>query len=296
MVKRLTRVKNDRSITLMVAGVLLFAYLLLVAFFLWWAVNSSLKGNLDFKNNIFGFPGKWLFDNYQIVFSNFYLQIQTKDGLRNVFMGEMFLNSALYTLGCSFMGTLIPCLVGYATSRFPFKFSKFIIAFTIVCMIIPIIGSLPSQLQMAKFFHLYDSLWGMWVMKGNFLSMFLLVFYAAFKSIPDAYFEAAKIDGAGNVKLLTSIALPQVKSLFFTIMLIQAIGFWNDYQTPMLFMPDMPTVAYGLYIFNGSTVTDLNTIPYKLAAAIEMMVPVLLLFVLFNKRIIGDITIGGMKE
>lgn len=288
--------REDRSPLLSVVGIVLFLYFLLIVFFLFWAVISSLKGNLDFKNNVFGWPKKWLFSNYETVFNNFYIQIQTSNGLRNVYMAEMFGNSILYTLGCSFAATLIPCIMGYLTSRFPYKFSKFIISFTIVCMIVPIIGSLPSQLQISKLFGLYDNVWGMWIMKGNFLSMYLLVFHAAFQSLPGAYFEAAKVDGASNMKLLTAIALPQVKSLFFTIMLIQAIGFWNDYQTPMLFMPDMPTVAYGLYVFNGSTANALNTIPYKLTAAIELMVPVLILFVLFNKRIIGNITIGGLKE
>jgi len=295
-VMKRNKINSDRSWIFPVTGVVLALYSLLLVLFFIWALLSSFKANLDFSNNLFGWPRKWMFSNYRVAFENFFIQVQEKGHLRNVYMGEMFLNSILYTVGSSFAATVIPCIVGYLTAKFPYRFSRWLINITIICLIIPIIGSLPSQLQISKTMGLYDQLWGMWIMKANFMSMYLLIFNSAFKAIPDAYSEAARIDGASETKVLLSIALPLVRSLFFTIMLIQAIGFWNDYQTPMLFMPDRPTVAYGLYVFNQGTITQLNTVPFKLTAALEMMAPILIIFILFNKKIIGNVTMGGLKQ
>ncbi len=222
--------------------VVLIAYAASLFIQLIWAVITSFKGRMDFLMNKIDLPKKWEW-NYETVFEKFKVSVQTADGKQDVGVPAMFLYGFLYALGSAFCATLVPCVTAYLCARFPYKFSKVIYTTVIVVMIIPIIGSLPAEIQMAKNLGLFDHIWGIWLMKANFLGMYFLVFYAAFKSIPNAYAEAARMDGAGNLTILVKVMMPLVKNTFFTVMLINFINFWNDYQTPLIYLPSYPTIS-----------------------------------------------------
>ena len=110
-------------------------------------------------------------------------------------------------------------------------------------MIIPTVGNLPSELQMVVSLNLYNKIYGLWLLKANFLGMYFLMFYGVFKAFPASFTEAAKIDGANNWTIMIKIAFPLVFNVMSTVLLINFINFWNDYQTPLLYMPAYPTVA-----------------------------------------------------
>jgi multiple sugar transport system permease protein len=165
----------------------------------------------------------------------------------------------------------------------------------IVTMILPIVGNLPSEITVAKFFGFYDHIWGLWLMKANFLGMYFLVFFEFFRGIPKEYTEAAKIDGAGNSMILSHIMLPLAKNTFFTVMLITFIGYWNDYQVPLIYLPSYPTAALGMYYMAYTTDNGLSTIPMRMTGAMLMLIPILIVFLIFQKRLIGNLAIGGIK-
>lgn len=257
-----------------------------------WSVMTSLKSRGDFSENPLGLPTKWMFSNYAQVFSKFTVKV----GSDYVTMPFMILYSLLYALGCSFFSTVAHCITAYAVARFNFKLSKVIYGAVIVCMILPIVGALPSELSMARRLKIYDTFIGVWFMKAHFLGMYFLVFHATFKALPKEFHEAAAVDGASNFRVLWSIVLPLVKLTFFVIMLIHFIGFWNDYQTPMLYLPSYPTLAFGLYLFEFSSDNKLSTVPMKLAGCMIVLVPIMVLFLIFHDRLIGNISMGGVKE
>ena len=162
-------------------------------------------------------------------------------------------------------------------------------------MVLPIVGSLPSEIRMAKALGLFDKFYGLWLMKANFLGLYFLVFHGIFKTLPMAYTEAAKIDGAGNLAVLLRIILPLVRNTFFTIMLINFIAFWNDYQTPLIYMPSYPTIALGMFYMASTTENGLSTVPMRMTGAMLMLIPILVLFLCFHKRLLGNLTVGGLK-
>lgn len=290
------KIKQTWSIITVIILIVLIIYTILLFVPLIWAFMTSFKDDItDFRNNIFGLPKVWKFENYPIAFFNFYVQVEDGAGYRNVYMPEQFLNSILYAGGSAFFATLIPCITGYLTAKFNYKFSKILTIIVIVCITLPVVGSLPSQIQIAKDLKLYDSIWGMWLMKANFLSMYLLIFQGMFKQVPNDYTEAAKIDGASNLTICFKIMMPLVSKSFFTVYLLNFIGFWNDYQTPLIFMPNHPTVAYGLYLFNRSTDGNLSTIPMKLTGSMIVMIPILIIFLIFQKRLTENELGGGIK-
>lgn len=259
-----------------------------------WALLTSFKNQSDFRVNIIGLPKQWVW-NFSYVLKKFTVPVQTETGEKMVGMGMMYVNSLLYSVGCAFFGTLVPCITAYMCARFPYKFSKIVHTTVIVVMIIPIVGALPSEIRMAMTLKLYDHIWGLWIMKANFLGLYFLVFHGVFKALPMAYTEAAKIDGAGNLGVLIRIVLPLVRNTFFTVMLINFITFWNDYQTPLIFMPSHPTVALGMFHMASTTISTLATIPMRMTGAMLLLIPILIVFLLTHKRLMGNLTMGGIK-
>ena len=161
-------------------------------------------------------------------------------------------------------------------------------------MIMPIVGSLPSEIQVAKNLGLYDNMIGMWVMKMGFVRLYYLIFYEVFKRVPRDFYEAAYVDGASNLMVLVKIMLPLVSATFGTVMLIRFMDLWNDYTITMSLMPNIKTLAFGLFEF--STSAQVSSMPERLAGCFVLILPVLTIFLIFNERIMGNISMGGIKE
>lgn len=265
-----------------------------------WGLSTSLKTDLDFYLNPFWLPDGWFWNwqwsNYSYAFMNFVVKVEAGAGFRIIYMEEMFLYTILYALGCAFFQSFVCCVVAYMVVKFDYFFSKVIYTVVIVAMILPIVGSLPSEIQMSRALGFFDSIWGMWIMKSHFLGMYFLVFHAMFRGIPKEFADAARVDGAGNFQVLFSIMMPLVRNTLFTVILLNFIGYWNDYQVPLIYLPSYPTIAYGLYLFNFSTINSLSTIPMKITGCMIMMLPILIVFLIFRNRLIGNISIGGLKE
>ena len=263
-----------------------------------WGLMTSFKGQIDFMDHPYQLPEKFV-NNLKTVFKEFKLpNTVSADGLnsRTIELPQMFFYSVLYALGSAVAATIIPCVTAYACARFPFRFSKIIYTTVIVAMIVPTVGNLPSELQMVVNFGLYNKIYGLWLLKANFLGMYFLVFYGVFASFPNSFTEAAKIDGANNLTIMIKIAFPLVLNVMSTVLLINFINFWNDYQTPLLYMPAYPTVAYGLFKLNmGAVKGNIAYVPAKLAASLLVVIPMLVLFVAFQGRLLGNLTVGGVK-
>jgi ABC-type glycerol-3-phosphate transport system permease component len=166
----------------------------------------------------------------------------------------------------------------------------------IVTLILPIVGTMPAQIQMLHALGIFGTIWSMWLMSASFLGLFFLIFYASFKGISSTYWEAAYVDGASELRVMVQIILPFVRNVFFTIMLIKFIGFWNDYQAPLIYMMKYPTLSFALFRFSNDTAQILNNIPVRLAGCMIMLVPLLIVFVAFHSRLSGNLTMGGIKE
>lgn len=279
----------------MVFFVLLLAYAISLIVPILWTLVSSVKGRLDFFNNPFGIPEKFIFSNYFMAFKKLYVIIQTVDGGRNVYFYEMLLNSIVYAVGGTIVTTLSHCVVAYAVAKYNFKLAKVIYGFVIVAMLMPIVGSLPSELRFITAIGFYDNMLGIILMKSGFLGMNFLIFYATFKGISWEYAEAALIDGASHFTVLFKIMIPLASTTVFATAILSFIAMWNDYQSPMIYLPSFPTMAYGLFKFQFSIDQEINSVPMQLAGCTIAMVPIFVLFMLFKDKLIGNIAIGGLK-
>ncbi len=291
------RKKTRLSVATTILLIVLIMYVVSLIIPLFWAFMTSFKDRSDYLTNTLGFPNEWNFGNYLVVIQNFKRTFMLVTGPKTVYIEGMLLYSVLYAVGGGFLLTASPCIVSYCCAKFPrFKVSKVLVTFVIVSMSLPIVGSQAAELQMLRDIGLYDSIFGCYVLKSYFTGTYFLVFLATFSAIPKDFAEAAYIDGAGNFTVFFKLTLPLVSKTFMTIMLIQFINLWNDYQVPLLYMPTHPTLAYGLYSIANTRSGELNYVPMKMCACMILFIPIFIIFIAFQKQLIGNISMGGLKE
>lgn len=267
-----------------------------------WGVNLSLKTANNAERFPFDINLPLQFKNYLTVFQDFKASVDVvKNGVMigttDYYIEHMLVFTFGYAVCCSFVNVAVTCLVAYVTARFNFRICRIIDGIVIVAMILPVIGSMPSELRIMRALGLYDSLWGMMIMKANFVGgTTFLIFNTSFKGVPKDFEEAAFIDGAGNFSVMIRIMLPMIKTTFMTMWLLSFISFWNDYQTPLLYFPSKPTLSYGLYLFTTSSSGAGSNTPLALAACYLLMLPILAVFLFTSEKLIGNVSIGGLKE
>lgn len=286
-----TKTKIHISPLLIILFAVLALYVLSLVGIFAWAICTTLTHPYASKQpEVYGFPMTiYVFHYPEVLGSN-----MTDNALP---FWTIFGNSLLYALGCAFFKTLVPCITAYACARFNTKLSKIVHDVILITMIVPIVGSLPSELKVAKFLDFHNHIWGLWIMAANMQGLYFFVMYSAFKAMPMGYTEAAKIDGANNLQVLVQIAFPLIINLFLTVLLINFVDYWNNYQVPQVYLPDFPTLGYTLFYYvNGAGKNDTSFRGAKsLVLALLVATPVLTLFMIFQERLMGNLTMGGLK-
>ena len=292
--------KKSFRVFLWIGFALLALYALSLFIPLMWTLFTSFKGRLEFIEKPFGFPEVWQFSNYSTVLQYLNVPINImQNGVivsqRDVGLAELIYNAVIFTVGCTATHTLVPCITAYAVAKYKYRFSSVVYALVIIAMVFPVVGSLPSELQIVRGLGFYDHMVWIWVMKGTFLGTNFLIYYAAFKGISWSYAEAASIDGASHFRIMTTIMIPLVSKTIAAIALLSFITYWNEYQTVMLYLPSSPTLSYGLYRFQFSAEQEVNYVPVQLAACIVVSLFPLILFAFTKNRLMGNMAIGGIK-
>ena len=247
----------------------------------------------EYLHNPLVFPTDYSFANYINGFKDFTIKPVGSYEEQNIF--EIILQTIFYAFTCSLAATIVPCISAYATARFNFKFGKIMYGIVIVTMAIPIVGNLPSEIVVAQKIGTFDNLWLFWIMKANFLGIYFLLFHSIFKGIPAAYTEAAKIDGAGNFRIMINCIMPFALGTFGIVFLLNFINFWNDYQIPYYYLPSYPVV--GTAVFNFSLhPAKYGDSPQLIAMVLLVAIPIVALAIAFNKKLMGNLSDGGIKE
>jgi ABC-type glycerol-3-phosphate transport system permease component len=300
MTKRiLNKIKKNLKISYVILFMILLAYTIVLLTPLFWSILTSLRSAGDWgwvitepdASNVF-WPKSFNFSNYKEAYNSLEIP-RTRGGQEYGFLlPDMFLNSILYAGGCGLVATITPCLAAYLCARYRYKFGNIVYTVVLVTMAIPIIGNLPSEIQMVKNIGLYDNLFGLYILKANFLGMYFLIFYAQFKMIPQDYTSAAEIDGASEFRIMVQVIWPLAISTITTVFLLNFINFWNDYQTPMIYWDSRPVAAFGIFEYYRTSVAST---PVRLSAFFMVAAPILLVFAIFNKKIMSNMSVGGIK-
>ena len=273
---------------------IVYALSLLIPF-LYLFVNS-FKDGLEYINDLNGghslsMPDKWLFHNYIDAFTG----MTMIDSMGNeVNLIVMFCNSIWYSLICVFSGVAASTLTAYCVSKYKFKLRGFFYGIAIFTMTIPIVGSAGAAFKLIDTIGIYNTpLYPLLANFGGFGFNFL-VLYGFFSNIPWSYAEAVFIDGGGHKTVFVRIMLPQVCPTMLTLAIMAFIGAWNDYQTVLLYLPDFPTLASGIYRIELSIMRG-GSYPLYFAGLLISVVPIIILFSCFSNTIMKNFTVGGLK-
>ncbi len=276
--------------------ILVGIYCLTILYILFFILQTAVKHVYDFylNDNVFGLPNwskySFNFDNFTEAYDAMKIQIR---GNNYATVPIQFIYGLAYAVGSAIAGVFAKAFTAYFCAKYDTFFGKILYTIVVVTMILPVVGTMAATINVMRTLHIYDNLFAVIYYNAGFYGVYFLVMHATFKSIPNAYAESAQIDGAGHFSILFKIYLPMVIPSMVAVGIMQFISFWNDYQTPMVYMPSRPTIAYGLYRFSVSPRGD--NAPALLSASMIVCIPTIVLFCIFKNKIMGNISAGGLK-
>ncbi len=232
-------------------------------------------------------------------------QMVAKGGL----IWKSYILTIVLTVVGTFLGLAIISMTGYALQRKDYPFRN-VISFYIYFTSLFSAGMAPYYLLMTQTYHLKDSYLA--VLLPLLMSSWLIILMRNFvKSIPHEITESGKIDGAGDMRIFTSLILPMLKPALATIGLFLALGYWNEWYQSSLFLTskvEVKPLQFTLYeVVNKIdalknsvagqyvTLTDIPQESVKMANAILATGPIVLLYPFVQKYFISGITVGAVK-
>ena len=274
------------KITLSIMFVIFLFYGFSLLFPLIWAFYNSFKTTTDYNADNFRLPLQWTVENYKAVFTT------AAAGKTNI-VSAIFNSIWMSTLS-TLLSLFASCLTAYVVSKYRFKTSTLIYTVAIFIQIIPLVGGITGMYQLLwGTLQIADTpflIWPIWF--GGFGFSFLML-YSAFKSVPWSYAESAFIDGAGHFTTFLRIMLPSVKPILASLFVVNFIGAWNDYMTAYLYMPSYAPLSLAVYLLQDDATRI--SYPVYLAVVVVSVVPIITLFISFQKLIMENTTVGGLK-
>jgi len=207
-----------------------------------------------------------------------------------------FMNSVIITVFVTLGRVLFDSLAGYALARLHFRGRNVIFAGLVAVMAVPNVVLLIPKFLVLNTLSIYDSYIGMIVpLMVDAAGVFIMKGF--FESIPLAVEEAARIDGAGTLRLFWSVVLPMAQPALVTIVILSFQGSWNELAHFVVAAqnPALTPLTKGVATLASGQLGSGTQYPLKLAAAMIMTIPVAVMFFVFQKRIMSQ-SEGAVKE
>lgn len=278
-----TKRKVQNVIAMTVLIVIFIAYMFP---FLMVLINS-----LKQKRDIIKSPFSWLFTIKGLSFDNFVNAFNQMDFL------NAFKNSLIVTVSATVLVTILGTMLAYYIVRHNNKISKITFALMVASMIIPF------QAIMIPLVSIYGGTLNIlnhritliFMHTGFSMAMSVFMFHGFIKgNVPIALEEAAYIDGCTHIQTFFKIVFPLLKPTISTMVILNAMSFWNDFLLPSLVLTDkkLLTLPLSTYSFYGTYSADYGTI---MAGLLLCVIPIMILYVALQKQIIGGVVAGAVK-
>ncbi|WP_082763538.1 carbohydrate ABC transporter permease [Frondihabitans sp. PAMC 28766] len=227
-------------------------------------------------------PTHWEWSNYLRVFTT-------------VPLAQWFGNSAMYAVLATLFMLLSSVPAAYALAQIKFKGANLIFMAIIITMLLPPQVTAVPVYVLWSGLHLTGTLWPLILpnLLGDAFSIFLLRQF--FMTIPAEYGDAARMDGAGEWRVLWSVIVPMARPGIASAAIFMFFNSWNDYYGPLLYTSENSAnwpVAYGLATFRGEHGTDWSM---TMALTVVIMLPVVIIFFFAQKAFVEGIALSGVK-
>ena len=266
-------------------SVILVAFLVLlsviIVFPYVWMLLTSFKTNPDIlKNPTSLWPNPWTVSGYVTA-------VTKAPFLR------WLSNSLIVTCSNVVLVIFTSTIIGFVFAKYRFPKKELLFTIILATMMVPAqVTMIPSFLIINKL-GLYNTL-GALIVPGIVVSFGIFMCRQFIEDIPDSLCEAAKIDGASDLLIYGRIVMPNIKSAIGSLAIFMFLGVWNDYLTPLIMLNDTKrmTLPLALSFFTSQHLTDNSA---TMAVASLVMVPVLIVFIAFQKQFIKGVALSGIK-
>ena len=245
---------------------------------------GSMKTNEELLTNIWGLPKSIYLENFKKVFVD--------DGFF-----RYMLNSFLVLAGGLFGAVALSTTVSYGLARFDFKGKKLLTFYFMIGLMFPVQLGIVNLSRVVNGMKLGNSLLGIILIDSAAISMSVLILRGFYHSIPDSLSEAAKIDGAGEFTIFARVILPLLKPAMGAVIPMLAIQYWNDFFIPMVFLTrdEKKTMPIAVMKYSLGEHTDYSKMSIVFTVIAVSILPIMILYLVFSKKIIAGITAGAEK-
>lgn len=253
----------------------------IVIFPLYWmlVVAFSPRGEV-FEPGLHLWPSTLTLENFTKVFERF-----------NV--AGWFGNSAVIGIFVTALTVIVNLLAGYAFARLRFRGRNTIFLLALATMMIPVQAIMVAQFKLVSGMGIFGTYWGV-ILPAAAAAFGIFLARQFFIGIPEEVIEAARIDGAGHLRIFLQVVMPLCKPLVAVLTLLTLMSTWNDFAWPLIALKDneLFTLPIGLLFLKNQTAPDYNSI---MALALVSVLPMVILFLAFQRYFVQGFARSGIK-
>lgn len=261
------------AIAVVVSGIVIFPlyWMIVVAF--------SPRGEV-FDPGVRFWPTEWTLENFAKIFTLYPV-------------ADWFLNSVVIGLFVTAMTVIVNLLAGYAFAKIRVPGGNVIFLLALATMMIPIQAIMVAQFKLVTGLEIYGTYWAV-ILPGAAAAFGIFLARQFFLSVPDELLEAARLDGAGHIRIFLRVVLPLCRPLIAVLTLLTLMGSWNDFAWPLIALKEnaLFTLPIGLLYLKGQTTPDYNAI---MAMALISVIPMVILFIAFQRYFVQGFARTGIR-
>ena len=276
--------KKNSRLGMALIYLFLVIWAIVVLFPFYWMILTSVKSFAAYNSEYiprFWTPNPTL-ENYASAFTT-------------VPLGRYFLNTLIFTVATTGLMMLVIVPAAFAFARLEFKGKNAVFAFFLSLMMIPTELVIITNYVTIVNWNMRNTYWGR-ILPSVTSIFYIYLLKENFEAIPDELYKAAKVDGTSDLKYLLRVMIPIAQPTIVTIMILKVIECWNSYVWPRLITYDQNyfLVSNGIQQIRESGFGRENT-PAMMAAVVVISVPLIVLFLIFRKKIMAGVSRGGTK-
>ncbi|MBQ2510171.1 MAG: carbohydrate ABC transporter permease [Erysipelotrichaceae bacterium] len=276
--------KTRRTVLNVVIYVFLGIWALIVLFPFYWMLLTSLKSYSSYNAEYIP-----KFFTLSPTLQNYF------DAFTTVDLGRYFLNTIIFTVATTALMVVVITLAAFAFARLEFKGKNAAFGIFLSLMMIPTELVVITNFVTITNWDMRNTFWGL-ILPSVTSVFYIYLLKENFEQIPDELYKAAKVDGTSDMKYLLKVMIPICKPTMVTIVILKVIECWNSYVWPRLITDD----ARYFLVSNGIQEIRENgfgreNIPAMMAAVMVISIPLIILFLIFHKKIMEGVSRGGTK-
>ncbi|MQA78903.1 MAG: ABC transporter permease subunit [Streptosporangiales bacterium] len=242
-----------------------------------WMVGASLKSDSEIFGRVGILPETPVWENYARAWYE-----------ANI--GPYFFNTLIVTVAVIAIVTVTTAMIGYVIGRYPFPGKKVLVGVLVASLFLPEGYTIIPVFDLVNSLGLSGSLWGIILAESGGAHVIQIMLFAGyFRQLPRELEEAARMDGAGFLRIFWQVMLPLAKPAIATAIIMTLMRVWNSFLIPLVLTlprPELRTLAVGVYSFQGENFTDWSGMA---AASTIALLPIVVVFLLLQRYFVEGV-------